>query len=148
MARLLIIAVLLVPFVEIALLIKVGQTIGLWPTLLLLVAAMLLGGVLLRLEGLSIVGQMRTSVSTGRLPGRTVADAMMIGFAALLLVLPGFLSDIAAIALLLPPVRMLIYRTLARRIVVVDTGTGGYPQDPRVRGPRTIDLDDDDYRPK
>lgn len=145
MARLLIVAVLLVPFVEIALLIKVGQSIGLWPTLLLLVAATVLGAVLLRLEGLSIIGQMRTSVSTGRIPGRTVADAMMIGFAALLLVLPGLLSDIAAIALLLPPVRTLIYRALARRAVVVDTGPGS-PQDPRIRGPRTIDLDDEDYR--
>jgi UPF0716 protein FxsA len=147
LARLLIIAVLLVPFVEIALLIKVGQTIGLWSTLLLLIAATALGAVLLRLQGLSIIGQMRASVSTGRVPGRTVADAMMIGFAALLLVLPGFLSDIAAIALLLPAVRTLIYRALARRVVVVDTGPGS-PQDPRIRGPRTIDLDDEDYRAK
>jgi Protein affecting phage T7 exclusion by the F plasmid len=145
LARIALIGLILVPIVEIALLIKVGQTIGLLWTLGLLIAATLGGALLLRLEGLAVIGQMRASVETGRLPARTVADAIMIGLAAVLLVLPGFLSDILAIALLLPPVRSLIYAALSRRMVVVDTGAGSY-QDPRVRGPRTIDLDDEDYR--
>ncbi len=149
MARIALIGLLLVPFIEIALIIKVGQTIGLLPTLGLLIAAMIGGAVLLRLEGLAVLGQMRSSVSSGRLPARTVADALMIGFAALLLVLPGFLSDILAIALLLPPVRSLIYAALSKRMVVVDGGTAYYGDprvDRRVKGTRTIDLDDEDYR--
>ena len=60
------------------------------------------------------------------MPGRTIADAMMIGLAALFLVLPGFLSDIVALALLLPPVRGWIY---ARAGQPRDGGrrTAGYP---------------------
>ncbi|GHA23351.1 membrane protein FxsA [Devosia pacifica] len=152
MARLFIAALLLMPLIEIAVMIKVGQIIGLLPTLALLVGAGLLGMVLIRQQGLSMVMQMRRNVAAGELPARAVADAMMIGFAAVLLLLPGFLTDIGALLLLLPPVRDFIYRSLARNMVVVTTtgprggpyGRGGDGR--RVPGPDTIELDEDDYR--
>ena len=151
MARFFVLSLLMLPLVEIAIFIKVGQTIGLLPTLALIIAAALVGGLLLRMQGLQIIGQLRSNMSTGRLPGRTIADTMMIGLAALLLLLPGFLSDVLALALLLPPVRGWIYARLASRVTVV-SATSGYrgprqPDDPRVGGPGTIDLDEDDYRP-
>jgi UPF0716 protein FxsA len=138
------------PIVEIAIFIKVGQTIGLFPTLALIIGAALLGGVLIRQQGLSVLTQLRNNVSAGRMPGKTIADTMMIGLAALLLVLPGFLSDFVALALLLPPVRSWIYKSLASRVTVVDATTATYRrQDPaasRIEG--VIDLDDEDYRPR
>ena len=102
-----------------------------------------------RQQGLSVLGQLRDNVNTGRMPGRTIADAMMIGVAALFLVLPGFLSDIVALALLLPPVRSWLYAALASRVTVVDTTTTWRRRDPssgRIEG--AIDLDEDDYRPR
>lgn len=148
MGRLFLIAIIALPLIEIAVMIKVGQTIGLLWTLALLIGAAILGGFMLRQQGLSVLMDMRRKVDEGRVPGKAVADAMMIGLAALLLLLPGFLTDIAAIALLLPPVRALIYRALASRVVVVRPGGGGPrdPKDPRLTRPGTIDLDDDDYR--
>jgi UPF0716 protein FxsA len=152
LARLLILAFLALPLIEIAVMIKVGQSIGLWPTLGLLVGAGLLGAMLLRAQGLAVLARMRSNVQERHMPAQSVADAMMIGLAALFLVLPGFLSDIVALALLLPPVRGAIYGWLARRVVVVtpgQSGPGGYPggaRDRRVDGPDTIDLDADDYR--
>ena len=150
MARFFILGLLILPIVEIAIFIKVGQTIGLFPTLALIIGAALLGGLLLRQQGVAVLGQLRNNVNTGRMPGRTIADAMMIGVAALFLVLPGFLSDIVALALLLPPVRSWIYATLARRVTVVETTTASYRRhgtdSGRIEG--TIDLDDDDYRPR
>lgn len=151
MARFFALGLLLLPIVEIAIFIKVGQTIGLWATLALVIGAAILGGLLLRQQGLSVLTQLRSNVNTGRMPGKTIADAMMIGLASLFLVLPGFLSDIAALALLLPPVRSWIYAALASRVTVVDTtGQRSYrsPDDPRVGGKGTIDLDEDDYRPQ
>ena len=153
MARIFALSLLILPLVEIALFIKVGQTIGLLPTLALIIAAAIGGGLLLRWQGLQVISQLRRNVSAGQLPGRAIADAMMIGLAALLLVLPGFLSDILALALLLPPLRTALYAALARRVTVVGGTTGGYPRghgphDPRVGGPETIDLDEDDYRPQ
>lgn len=140
---------LALPIIEIAIFIKVGQLIGLLPTLALIVGAAVLGGLVLRQQGLSVLGQLRNNVNSGHMPARSIADTMMIGLAALLLVLPGFLTDVAALALLLPPVRGWIYAALASRVTVVDTTTTYRRQDPsagRIEG--TIDLDDDDYRPR
>ena len=149
MARFLALGLLVLPIVEIAIFIKVGQTIGLFPTLALIIGAALLGGFLLRQQGLSVLTQLRGNVSAGRMPGRTIADAMMIGVAALFLVLPGFLSDVVALALLLSPVRGWLYAALARRVKVVDTSTSYRRHDARTdRIEGTIDLDDDDYRPR
>jgi UPF0716 protein FxsA len=151
LARFFVLSLLLLPLVEIAIFIKVGQSIGLLPTLALIIGAALAGGLLLRAQGMQVIGQLRSNMGSGRLPGRTIADAMMIGLAALLLLLPGFLSDAVALALLLPPVRGWIYARLASRVTVVSATTGyrapRQPDDPRVGGPGTIDLDEDDYRP-
>ncbi len=149
MARFFVLGLLVLPLVEIAIFIKVGQTIGLLPTLALIIGAALLGALLLRQQGLSVLMQLRSNVASGRMPGRTIADAMMIGLASLFLVLPGFLSDVVALALLLPPVRSWIYGVLARRVPVVNTaGTSTWrdPRSDRIEG--AIDLDQDDYRPR
>ncbi|HLV83041.1 MAG TPA: FxsA family protein [Devosia sp.] len=152
MARFFALGLLVLPIIEIALFIKVGQSIGLWPTLALIIGAALLGGLLLRQQGLQIVGQLRNNMSSGQLPGRTIAETMMIALAALLLVLPGFLSDIVALALLLPPVRGWIYAGLASRLTVVSASASyrstRQAEKPRMGGPGTIDLDEDDYRPQ
>ena len=152
MARLFLIALVLYPILEIAVLIKVGQTIGLWPTLALVIGAAILGGVLLRNEGLGAVRRMAGSVQQGQLPGRDIADVMMLGLAAMLLMLPGLVSDVVALALLLPPVRHAIYGWLARRVTVVDASATYYRRetapDPRIDRTGTIELDDDEYRPR
>ncbi len=151
MARLFLIALVLYPILEIAVLIKVGQTIGLWPTLALVIGAAILGGILLRNEGLGAVRRIANTVQQGQLPGRDIADVMMLGFAAVLLMLPGLLTDVVALALLLPPVRGAIYGWMARRVTVVETTTTYYRQetaaDPRLGSRGTIELDDDEYRP-
>lgn len=150
MVRFFAFGLIVLPIIEIAIFIKVGQSIGLFPTLALIIGAALLGGLLIRQQGLSVLTQLRSNVSAGRMPGKTIADTMMIGLAALLLVLPGFLSDFVAIALLIPPVRSRIYRSLANRMTVVNTTSTTYRrQDPaagRIEG--AIDLDEDDYRPR
>ena len=150
MGRFFALGLIILPIIEIAIFIKVGQTIGLFPTLALVIGAALLGGLLIRMQGLSVLTQLRSNVSAGHMPARTIADTMMIGLAALFLVLPGFLSDIVALALLLPPVRHWIYASLAKRIKVV-TPAGYRPNasgyEPPLKGPGIIDLDEDDYRP-
>jgi len=151
LARFFLLGFLLLPIIEIALFIKVGQWIGLWPTLALVVGAAVLGAALLRQQGLSVLTQMRSNVSAGKIPGQAIADTMMIGMAAMLLILPGFFTDAIALALLLPPVRALIYKGLASRVTVVETSSYrryGPANDPEIKGPGTIDLDEDDYRPQ
>jgi UPF0716 protein FxsA len=148
--RLLPLALLLLPLVEIALFIVVGRAIGLLPTLALVVAAAVGGALLLRQQGLSVVSRLRSNMSAGTMPGRTVFDAMLIGLSALFLVLPGFLTDAVALALLVPAVRGWIFSALAKRVRVVDTTAHyrrqGMADDARLGRPTTIDLDDEDWR--
>ncbi|WDR07375.1 FxsA family protein [Devosia rhodophyticola] len=148
MARIVIISFLLLPIIEIALFIKVGQTIGLWPTLGLVIAGAIGGVLLLRQQGMSILRQIQTSMNGGVLPGQPLAEAMMLGVAAVFLLLPGLFSDAIALALLVPPVRGWIYRQFASRVVVRGSAHQAQPGGhPKVSRPDTIDLDDDDYRP-
>lgn len=141
MARIALIMLLILPVIEIALIIAVGQSIGLLPTLALLLGAGILGAVLLRQQGLDAVMRMRRDISARRVPARAMADAMMVGIAAVLLVVPGFMSDIVAIGLLLPPVRVWIYGAIARKVVVVTPSTQPAPPD-------TIELPPEDFRPR
>jgi UPF0716 protein FxsA len=79
------------------------------------------------------------------LPGRQIADAMLIGLAGLLLLLPGYFSDLIGILLLLPPIRSLIYQQLSRRFRVVPAAQWGGQAEPGQLG-GTIDLDEQDWR--
>ena len=90
MVRFFAFGLIVLPIIEIAIFIKVGQSIGLFPTLALIIGAALLGGLLIRQQGLSVLTQLRSNVSAGRMPGKTIADTMMIGpaFSAILSRLP------------------------------------------------------------
>lgn len=150
MARLVTIAFLLIPIIEIAVFILVGQAIGLWPTLLGVLLTAIAGMVLIRVEGRNVLADIRTTMAQGRLPTRSVADALMIGMAGLLLLTPGYFTDLMGLILLLPPVRALIYRRLAGRVRVVTVAGAGFgpPPDagPRDGGGPTLDLGEDDWR--
>jgi UPF0716 protein FxsA len=143
--RLLFAAFLAIPLIEIAFFVVIGQTIGLWPTLLGVVITAVAGASLIRWQGMQVIADLRRTAERGELPGRQIADAMLIGLAGLLLLLPGYFSDIIGILLLLPPIRSLIYRQLSRHFRVVPAAHWGARAGPgRLGG--TIDLDDEDWR--
>jgi UPF0716 protein FxsA len=114
--------------------------------LALIIGAGLFGAWLLRRQGVSALARLRDSVQAGRLPALAIADTMMIGLAALFLVVPGFLSDIIAIALLIPAVRAALYAFLAQRMLARTPNPLRPTRPLQNRG--TIELDRSDYRPK
>jgi UPF0716 protein FxsA len=142
MRRLLFVIFMAVPLIEIGLFILLGQTIGLWPTLLGVLATAIIGAVLVRAQGRSLVAEIRATVGRGQLPARALGDAMMVGIAGVLLMTPGYFTDLLGILLLIPQVRALIYRQLASRFRIMPQRPAG------PSGPRTIDLDGDDWRPR
>lgn len=150
MARLIALSFLALPLVEIALFILVGRAIGLFPTLALVILAAIAGGLLLRQQGLGVIARLRNNVNAGTIPGRTMFDAMLIGLAAIFLVLPGFLSDIVALVLLIPAVRGWLFSALAGRVRVVETTTSyrRYDDGPDARDieVKAIELKDEDWR--
>lgn len=150
MARFFAFGFLALPLLEIALFILVGRAIGLLPTLTLVILSALAGGLVLRRQGLDVVARLRSNVSAGTMPGRAVFDTMLVGLAGLLLILPGFFSDLVALGLLLPPLRDWMFSALAGRVRVVETTTS-YRRytDPQAGGddmPLIIDASNDDWR--
>lgn len=124
-------AILLIPLLEIAVFIKVGQAIGVLDTLLLLIAAGIGGALLLRLQGWMTLLRLRQRLSAGEAPVRELFDAACLALAGVLLILPGFLSDLLALLLLVPPVRGLFYDSIARRLARHDAA-GSFRGQPRL----------------
>jgi UPF0716 protein FxsA len=95
----------LVPLAELALLVRLGQIMGLWPTLGLVAGTGVLGAALARAEGLRAVGRVQAELAAGRIPGRALLDGLAILLGGAFLLTPGLLTDVAGFLLLLPPTR-------------------------------------------
>jgi UPF0716 protein FxsA len=115
------VAFVVVPLVEIYVLIQVGQVIGPWWTILLLVLDSLLGSWLIKREGGRAWQGLRTALQTGRMPARELADGALILVGGTLMLSPGFVTDAFGILLILPftrPVaRRLLTRVVAQRLL-------------------------------
>ncbi len=146
MGRLLFAVFMIVPLIEIAFFVIIGNAIGLWPTLLGVLVTAVAGSLVLRWQGQALFSEIRTTMGQGILPARALADAMMVGMAGVLLLTPGYFTDILGILLLIPPVRTAIYAFLKSRIAIVSPVPGAYGRDPRSSRPGTIDLDGDGWR--
>ncbi len=125
-----------VPLAELFVIIQVGQAIGVWWTIGILIADSILGSVLMRSQGRSAWRRFNDAVRAGRVPAREVVDGALVIFGGALLLTPGFLTDILGLVLLLPPtravVRAVLLRRFAHRLVVAATA-------PRRRRPDDID---------
>jgi UPF0716 protein FxsA len=126
---LLIVLFIVVPIAELFVIIKVGELIGVVPTLALLLADAVLGSLLLKHQGRGAWRRFNEALARRRFPGREVADGVLIVIGGTLLLAPGFLTDIAGLFLLIPPTRALARGLLRRwtvgRFTVVGVGGGG-----------------------
>jgi UPF0716 protein FxsA len=107
---------ILVPLVELYVIIKVGEAIGIWWTIALLLADSILGSALMRSQGRSVWARFQEAVAAGRLPHREVADGVLVIFGGALLLTPGFITDILGLVLLVPPTRAIVRAILGRRL--------------------------------
>lgn len=123
----LILLALAFPLLELAVMIKVGQSLGLWQTILIMIASGVAGGLIIQAQGLSAAQRAAQSLQEGRAPLEPVVDSFMLMLAGFLLAVPGFISDAMAVPLLVPPARRAIARwglsrLLAKAEVHVETG--------------------------
>ena len=102
--------------VEIALVLVVADRVGWWPTALLLLAGVVLGTWLLRREGRRAWRAVREAIRSGRTPAPQAVDGLLVVGGAMLLVLPGFLTDLLGVSLLLPSTRRRWVRLVVRRL--------------------------------
>jgi UPF0716 protein FxsA len=109
---LLVVIFLFVPVVEIYVIIQVGQIIGPFPTLALLIFESLLGAWLLKREGRVAWVSLQRAVASGRLPGQELVDAGLVLVGGTLLLAPGFITDVVGFFFILPWTRPLTRRLL------------------------------------
>lgn len=127
---LLAVAFVVVPLVEIWVILQVGQIVGPWWTIVLLVLDSLLGAWLIKREGGRAWAALRSALQLGRMPAREIADGALILIGGTLMLSPGFVLDIAGILLILPftrPVaRRLLTTVVERRLVVAPAFGPGF----------------------
>ncbi|MFC3613462.1 FxsA family protein [Lutimaribacter marinistellae] len=153
-------AFLLVPILEIALFIQVGGLIGLWPTLGIVVLTAVLGTWLVRTQGRLAMGQLQRAFSELDDPTEPLAHGAMILFSGALLLTPGFFTDAIGFALLVPGIRVAVYRYIRKRVRVTQfqMGPGPRPGGPHHGGPHhgaygpvggdIIDADYEEVKPR
>lgn len=162
MGLILVVLFLVVPVVEIAVIVQVGQEIGVLPTVVLLLLESAIGAWLVKREGRRAWAALRAASATGRLPSRELADAGLVLVGGTLLLTPGFVTDVFGFFLILPPTRPLARRALGwfvarragaaigRRTGTARAGWPGAGHPPRGRGrvvPGEVVRDEDDLPP-
>ena len=129
---------IVVPIVEIYVIIQVGQVVGPWWTILLLIADSIVGAWVISREGARAWRALRSTLDSGRMPAKELADGALILVGGTLMLTPGFVTDAFGILLILPMTRPLFRRLLTgmvtRRLVVLGTQPGPRPAGPVVPG--------------
>lgn len=103
-----------VPVLELYLLIKVGKLIGAWETVAALLAVSFVGAWLVRHQGFSILSRIQGELASGRLPAAELLDGLLVLVGGILLLTPGFLTDLLGIFFLVPAGRIILKQYLRR----------------------------------
>jgi len=141
MLPLLVVLFIVVPLAELAIILQVGDLIGFWWTVALLIADSILGGMLMRAQGRSSWQRFTEATRAGHPPAKEVLDGALVIVGGALLLTPGFITDVFGLALLIPPtraiVRTVLVRRLGKRMVLSMTA----PRGPAGPGPRDRQYD-------
>lgn len=127
---LLFLAFLVMPLVELWVILQVGEVIGGWWTVLLLVVDSIVGAVIVRREGRRAWSAFRDALTAGRWPADEVAQGALVLVGGALLLTPGFVTDVMGLAFVLPPTRALLAKVIRTRfregaVRMVTFGPGG-----------------------
>lgn len=96
-----------IPLIELTILMLIGQLIGLWATIALVIITGIVGAVMVKIEGISVVMQILGDLRNGVLPGRGMVDGVLILIGGIMLITPGIMTDIAGLLLVFPGTRIL-----------------------------------------
>ena len=107
-------AFIVVPMLELLLLIKIGQTIGVWLTVALVLGTALTGAYIISRQSVSVLSRTLEALGEGRVPVEPVLDGLFLMVAGVLLLTPGLATDVVALALLIPPLRRSVARATMR----------------------------------
>lgn len=146
-----------VPIIEIAVFIQVGDAIGLWPTLIIVILTAVLGTHLLRQQGFNTLMRAQNSINEGRIPAEEMFDGICLVLAGALLLTPGFVTDTIGFLLFFPPFRAFMKKNIKEVIlkrgnihVVGPDGQPVHPHSPQKNeqtNSKVIDVDFEEINP-
>lgn len=108
------------PLIELYFLIQVGSVIGALPTIALSILTALIGGWLVRLQGITVLMRVREMLDRGETPALEVIDGAVLLICGFALLLPGFVTDAIGFLLLIPPVRQALIRRYVHLVPIRD----------------------------
>jgi len=126
-AFLLFIIFIIIPVVEITVLIEVGEQLGAFPTVALVILTAAVGASLVRSQGLQTLMNAQSKMQQGQQPGQEVIEGVMLAIAGIMLVTPGFVTDFLGLVLLLPISRQFFASKLLERIIIKNMAQQGQP---------------------
>ncbi len=138
----LLILFIMIPLIEIMLFIQVGGAIGMLPTIAIVIVTAVLGAWLVRSQGVMAMSKLRRSMNELSDPTEHLAHGAMILFSGALLLTPGFFTDVIGFALLVPGIRLAVYKAVRARIKVQTFEMGQAPG-AQPRGPQDRVIDGD-----
>lgn len=112
---LLVVLFIIVPIAELAVIIQVGQSVGVLATILLLIVVSVVGAWLVKFQGLNVLLRAKAKADSGEMPGDELIAGIAILFAGALMLTPGFITDAVGLALLIPPIRLVLIAFVRRR---------------------------------
>jgi UPF0716 protein FxsA len=136
------------PVVEIAVLLQIADWLGWFGAIAGIILSGMVGGAMLRRQGLAMAQQAQIQMRQGEMPMGSLFDGACLAFAGLLLLLPGFVTDLLALPLLLPPFRHLAQRILAKRFDVRTNGSPGSVSNDVIDGEWVVVEDEDPVPPE
>jgi UPF0716 protein FxsA len=125
--RIFLILFIVIPLIEIYFLIQVGEVIGAWPTVLLVVLTAVIGVGLLRWQGMTTMMRFQSELAQGAVPAMPLFEGMMLLVAGALLLTPGFVTDSIGFLLLVPPLRRAMIQWALRKGVIRTMSPPGGP---------------------
>jgi UPF0716 protein FxsA len=105
-----------IPVIELALLIKIGSVIGTLNTIIIVILTAVVGAYMVKLEGIAVMYRIQENMQQGTFPAEELINGMMILMAGVLLLTPGFFTDVVGFLMVFPVSRGVIKRIAGRYI--------------------------------
>lgn len=105
----------IIPFIEIYFLIKIGSYLGAFNTVIIVILTAFFGALLARYQGFQTMLRVRESLERGEMPAEELIDALLILLAGIVLLTPGFFTDLAGLMILIPSTRLMFKRWLRKK---------------------------------
>jgi UPF0716 protein FxsA len=116
MFRLLFVLFIIIPIIEISVLMQVGELLGMWPTIGIVILSAWVGAKYVRQQGIATLQLVQTKMAQGEMPSSEIVTGLMLLVAGVLLVTPGFVTDILGLSLLVPKFREVIAASVQKNI--------------------------------